>query len=91
MVGFGEEYAIMCFINTKTNGCLGRRKDAACVFVLGGVGAGQIASTPGGWGGWGGGGGRKSLSYNSSITCLLPALLRVKRKLQPASISSFQG
>lgn len=56
----------MCFINTKTNGCLGRRKDVACIFVLGGVGVGQIVSS------CALGGDRKSLSYNSSITCLLP-------------------
>lgn len=35
----------MRFINTKTNGCLGRRKDVACIFVLGGVGVGQIVSS----------------------------------------------
>lgn len=32
----------MCFINTKTNGCLGRWKDVACILVLGGVGVGQM-------------------------------------------------
>lgn len=56
----------MHFINTKTNGCLGRRKDVACIFVLGGVGVGQIVSSRAT------GRDRKSQSYNSSITCLLP-------------------
>lgn len=56
----------MCFINTKANGCLGRREDVACIFVLGGVGVGHIVSS------CALGGDRKSLSYNSSITCLLP-------------------
>lgn len=58
----------MCFINTKTNGCLGRRKDVACIFVLVGVGAGQIVSS------CALGEDRKSLNYNSSITCLLPPM-----------------
>lgn len=35
----------MCFINTKTNGCLGRKKDVAYIFVQGGVGVGQIVSS----------------------------------------------
>lgn len=62
------ESAIKCFINTKTNGYLGRRKDVACIFVLGGVGVGQIVSS------CALGADRKSLSYNSSITCLLPSV-----------------
>ena len=63
----------MCFINTKTNGCQGRRKDVACIFVLGGAGCRSncILLCLGGDGG-GGDGDRKGLSYNSSITCLLP-------------------
>ena len=49
----------MCFINTKTNGCQGRRKDVACIFVLGGAGCRSncILLCLGGDGGGGGGGG----------------------------------